>query len=83
MKEFMYAMALCLVMMGLWCVAKAPSDAKIAAMQRTDANQALEMAADQHELRVIAVSALGLGLILGVVGWRSKQREDPTRKQLD
>ncbi|GGB99020.1 hypothetical protein GCM10011352_26490 [Marinobacterium zhoushanense] len=81
MKEFMYALALCLLMASGWSISKAPSERAIKAAP--DAATAAQLEQERGQIRAIAGGALVLALVCGVVGWRSKSREDADRKKLD
>lgn len=81
MKEFMYATALCLLMMSGWSISKAPGEAAIKAA--TDATEAAQLEKERREVQMIAGGALVLALVCGVIGWRSSSREDAAKKQLD
>ncbi len=83
MKEFMYATALCLLMSALWCFSKIPSETRIEAARSGNPELALSLAHDRMELRYISAGALGLSIVAGLVGWRSKSRENQSRKQID
>ncbi|MBV1787494.1 hypothetical protein KQ940_05435 [Marinobacterium sp. D7] len=81
MKEFMYALALCLLMASGWSISKAPSESAIKAAP--DAAAAAQLERDRGQIHIIAGGALVLALVCGVAGWRSKSREDADKKRLD
>lgn len=81
MKEFMYAMALCLLMLSGWSISKAPGEDAIKAAP--DAVAVAQLEQEREEVRIIAGGALVLALVCAVVGWRSSSREDAAKKQID
>lgn len=81
MKEFMYASALCLLMLSGWSISKVPGEKAIQAA--SDPTEVARIEQERKEVRMISGGALVLALVCGVIGWRSSSREDPARKQLD
>lgn len=77
MKEFMYAMALCLLMMSIWSFSKIPSDA---AISQAEPELVQQMQHDRTTLKFVSGGALVLGLACGLIGWRSRSREDESKK---
>ena len=80
MKEFMYATALCFLMLSIWSFSKTPSEETI---QQAEPALMEQMREDRETLRFISGGALVLGAICGLVGWRSRSREDAARKSVD
>ncbi|WP_036183678.1 hypothetical protein [Marinobacterium lacunae] len=80
MKEFMYAMALCLVMAAGWSASKAPGAKAIAAA--ANAEEVARIEQERKQVFMLSGGALVLALVCGVVGWRSTSREDPRKKDI-
>lgn len=79
-KEFMYATALCFLMLSIWSFSKTPSEETIKQAEPAIVQQMQE---DRKTLRFISGGALVLAAVCGVVGWRSRSRENPESKTLD
>lgn len=80
MKEFMYAMGLCLLMMSIWSFSKIPSDADISQAEPALVQQ---LENDRTTLKFVSGSALVLSVVCGLVGWRSRSREDANKKSVE
>jgi len=81
MKEFMYALALCLLMLSGWSLSKAPGERAITAA--ADAQVRAELERERQQIYLIAGGALVLALVCGVIGRRTKSREDTSKKEID
>ncbi|WP_432697409.1 hypothetical protein ACQUQP_03395 [Marinobacterium sp. YM272] len=80
MKEFMYATALCFLMLAIWSFSKTPSEEAIKQVEPALVEQ---MRQDRETLRFISGGALVLSVVCGVVGWRSRSREDASKKSVE
>ena len=81
MKEFMYSLALCLLLSAGWVFSHLPSDEDIHATRQSDPALADTLVHQQHQMRLIAGGALVLGGVLGVVGFFAKSRHQQAREQ--
>lgn len=80
MKEFMYAMGLCLLMMSIWSFSKIPSDE---AISQAEPSLVQQLEHDRTTLKFVSGGALVLSLACGLVGWRSRSREDANKKSVE
>lgn len=74
MKEFMYSLALCLLLSAGWVFSHLPSDEEIAEIKLSDPALAATLVHQQHQMKLIAGGALGAAGVLGVVGFFSTSR---------
>lgn len=81
MKEFMYSLALCLLLSAGWVFSHLPSDEDIHATRQSDPALADTLVRQHQQMQLIAGGALVLGGVLGVVGFFAKSRRQVARQQ--
>jgi hypothetical protein len=81
MKEFMYSLALCVLLASGWSFRHTPSDEDIRVTARTDPALAATLEQQQRQMTLISGIGFAVAGALGVVGFFSKTRRQARAAQ--